>query len=120
LQQVPCFVCGCFHGDDMILQRALGTATLQGGLYLLRVRGSVGALEDHFPPPALGWCAAEASVAGAGTLHPGDLTGRGARLHGLVPLQQLTHHLSLARRFCGGESERFTITIASDFINGLY
>lgn len=107
--------------DDVILQRALGTATLQGGLHLLRVRGSVGALEDHFPPPALGWGAAEASVAGAGTLHPGDLTGGGARLHGLVPLQQLTHHLSLARRFCeGGQSERFTVTTASDFINGLF
>lgn len=83
--------------DDVILQRALGTATLQGGLHLLRVRGSVGALEDHFPPPGLRWGAAEASVTGAGTLHPGDFTGGGARVHGLLALQQLTHRLSLAR-----------------------
>lgn len=84
-----------------ILQWALGAAALQSGFHLFGVRGSVGAAENHLPSSALGDSATNARgcrcLAGAGTVHAGNLTGGRARSQGLVALQLLPDHLSLTR-----------------------
>ncbi len=82
----------------LILQWALCAAALHGGLHLLRKGGSVGALEADLPSPALGGSAAQARAAGAWT--PSDFTGGGAVFMTHITLEQLTDHLSLARRLC--------------------
>lgn len=82
----------------LILQWALCAAALHGGLHLLRKGRSVGALEADLPSPALGGGAAQARAADAWT--PSDFTGGGAVFMTHITLEQLTDHLSLARRLC--------------------
>lgn len=84
-----------------MLQRALGAATFQSGLHLFGVRGAVGAAEKHLPSSALGDSTTNACgcccLAGSGTVHAGNLTGRCACSQWLVSLQLLPDHLSLTR-----------------------
>lgn len=85
--------------ENKMLQRALGAATFQRGLHLFGVRCAVGAAEKHLPSSVLGDSTTNACgcccLAGAGTVHAGNLTGRCACSQWLVSLQLLPDHLSL-------------------------
>lgn len=89
------------NSENKVLQRALGAATFQSSLHLFGVRASVGAAEKHLPSSALGGSTTKACgcccLAGSGTVHAGNLTGRCACSQWLVSLQLLPDHLSLTR-----------------------